>query len=193
MVSAGVSVAGGLCGSGGVTEAAGAALVSKAIVAAAAGSTGVIIGAGLVSTGGTVAGMVSAGVSVAGGLCGLITTGAVGVGAGSGVVVLVAGVAGLAAGVVALAGTVLVSVLFVCAWVSCLSNSPIFWSKAERRAACIAESFARTEMKLAQKSIAQTMGNNLGIRITFFYAYFRPDATAFPVAETNFCQAPGME
>jgi hypothetical protein len=32
----------------------------------------------------------------------------------------------------------------------------------------------------------------LGICITFFYAYFPPDATAFPVVENNFCHAPGM-
>jgi hypothetical protein len=47
-------------------------------------------------------------------------------------------------------------------------------------------------MKLAQMTATQTAGNNLGICMMFFYAYFPPDATAFPVAATNFFQAPGM-
>jgi hypothetical protein len=77
------------------------------------------------------------------------------------------------------------------AWVCCLSNSAIFWSKAARRAACTGVSAARTEMKLAQITATQTAGNNLGICMTLFYAYFPLDATAFPVGENNFCHAPG--
>jgi hypothetical protein len=46
-------------------------------------------------------------------------------------------------------------------------------------------------MKLAQKTAAQTVGNNLGICMTFFYAYFPSDATAFPVVENNFCHTSG--
>jgi hypothetical protein len=46
-------------------------------------------------------------------------------------------------------------------------------------------------MKLAQITATQTAGNNLGICMTLFYAYFPLDATAFPVGENNFCHAPG--
>jgi hypothetical protein len=46
-------------------------------------------------------------------------------------------------------------------------------------------------MKLAQKTAAQTVGNNLGICMTFFYAYFPPDATAFPVVKNNFRHTSG--
>jgi hypothetical protein len=120
------------------------------------------------------------------------------------IVALVVEVVALVVEVFVLAGTVLVGDLLDFAftspegvtttggaWVDCLSNSPIFWSKAARRAACIGVSSARTDMKLAQKTAAQTMGNNLEICMTLFYAYFPPDATAFPVAETNFFHAPG--
>jgi hypothetical protein len=113
-------------------------LVSEVVVAAAAGSTGVIIGADLVSAGGGVAGVVSVGIVAAGGLCG---SGATGIGVGSGVVAVVAGV-------VALAGTVLVLDWLGCtftapgelttiggAWVCCVSNALILCSKASRAAA----------------------------------------------------------
>jgi hypothetical protein len=146
-VSAGIVSVGGLCGSGAtgaagvVPEAAGAALVSEVVVAAAAGSTGVIIGASLVSAGGDVAGVSSVGIVAAGGLCGSGATGTAGVGVGSGVVAV-------AAGVGVCAGTVLVMGWLGCtstapegmtttgdAWVCCVSNSLIFCSKAPRAAA----------------------------------------------------------
>jgi hypothetical protein len=160
------------------------------VVGAAAGWVSAGVGvAGAFSTGGGVA---AAGVAAAGGFCGSDAMGAT-------------GVVAVAAGVGAWAGMVLVMGWLGCtstapegmtttggAWVCCLSNSAIFWSKAARRAACTGVSAARTEMKLAQITATQTAGNNLGICMTLFYAYFPPDATAFPVVENNFCQAPGM-
>jgi hypothetical protein len=217
LVSAGIVSAAGLSGSGAtgvagiVLEAAGAALVSEAVVAAAAGSAGVIVGAGLVSAGGGVAGLVSVGIVAAGGFCDLGATGATDIGVGpfvvavaAGIVALAAGVVVLAAGVVVLAGTVLVVSLLGCAftapgevtttggaWVCCLSNSLIFCSKAARAAAWTGVSSARTEMKLAQMTTAQTVGNNFMICISLFYVNFSSDATAFPVVKNNFCHIHG--
>ena len=192
------------CGS---TCGAGAALGSD-VVGAAAGWVSAGVGvAGAFSTGGGVA---AAGVAAAGGFCGSDATGATGAGAaafdsGAAGAAPGSGVVAVAAGVGAWAGMVVVMGWLGCtstapegmtttggAWVCCLSNSAIFWSKAARRAACTGVSAARTEMKLAQITATQTAGNNLGICMTLFYAYFPPDATAFPVVENNFCHAPGM-
>ena len=127
LVSAGGGMAGvtsvGIVATGAagvVPEAAGAALVSEAIVAAAAGSTGVIIGAGLVSAGGGVAGVISAGI-VATGAAGVVpeaagaalvsevvvaaAAGSTGVIIGAGLVSAGGGVAGvISAGIVAAGG-----------------------------------------------------------------------------------------
>ena len=212
---AGVVSAGGLSGSGAtgatgvVPEAAGAALVSEVVVAVAAGSTGVIIGAGLVSAGGGVAGVVSVGIVAAGGLCGSGATGAAGRGVGSGVVASVAGVvaAGAVGEVTVFAGTVLVILvadLSGCtttapegvtrtggAWVCVWSNSFIFCSKAARAAAWTGVSSAWTEIKLAQMTTTQAVGNNLKICISLFYVNFPSDATAFPVVKNNFRHTSG--
>jgi hypothetical protein len=123
-------------------------LVSEVIVAAAVGSTGVIIGAGLVSAGGGVAGVTSAG-----GFFGLGATGAAGVvleAAGTALVAEVI-VAGAVGEITVFAGTVLVTLvadLSGCtttapegvtrtggAWVCVVSNSFSFCSKAARAAA----------------------------------------------------------
>jgi hypothetical protein len=193
-----------------IAGGAGWALISVGIVGGFFAGGGVA-GAGVIVAAGGLCGSIATGATGVrvGSDVVVLVVGVVGLAAG--IVAVVAGIVGLAAGVVAvvtgvvaLAGAVLVAGLLDCAftapgevtttggaWVSCLSNSAIFCSKAARRAACIGVSFARTEMKLAQKTAAQTVGNNLGICMTFLYAYFPPDATAFPVVENNFCHAPG--
>ena len=170
----------------------------------------VVLAAGIVALAAEVVALVTGVVALASGGIALVAE----------TVALVAGVLALAAetaaaaagpvvavaGVVVLAGAVLVADLPAFAfpepgeaataggaWVSCLSNSPIFWSKDARRAACIAESFAREEMKLAKKSAAQTMGNNLRIRIMFFTLIFDRMQQLFQSWKTIFARRRGWD
>jgi hypothetical protein len=109
-------------------------LVSAVVVTAAAGSAGVIVGVGLVSVGGGVAGAVTVGIVAAGGLCGLGAMGATSIGVGSVVGVLAGTV--LVAGL--LGGTFLATAGVTTTgggWVWFVSISLIFCSKAARAAA----------------------------------------------------------
>ena len=179
-------------------------LVTPGLTSGVAGSAGLggtvpDAGAGVETTGGVVTDAEAAGAGC-GSTCGAgaaagaaLVSDAVGVaagwvpvdagGAGVGVTVLVAGAAPGS-------GDVAVVAVFVSAgagWFECESDSP-----AALAAAGAGVSFARAGMKLARKTIAQTVGSSLKICMMFFYAKFPPDATAFPVVENNFCHAPGM-